>query len=74
MDPTKKGFVETKNVVNYLVTKINDVKSFGIGSVKLQKSWFKLIKSMQNQKRSNWLELDANEFFIIQFIKILFPF
>jgi hypothetical protein len=38
LDPTKKGFVETKNVVNYLVTKINDVKSFGIGSVKLQKS------------------------------------
>jgi hypothetical protein len=33
--------------VNYLVTKINDVKSFGIGSVKLQKSWnwFKVFNS-----------------------------
>jgi len=37
LDPTKKGYVETKNVANFLVNKINDVKAFGVGSVRLQK-------------------------------------
>lgn len=37
LDPLKKGYLETKDAVNYLTNKINDMKAFGLGTIKLQK-------------------------------------
>ncbi len=39
LDPMRKGYLESKDAVNYLVNKINDMKAFGQGSLKLKK-WF----------------------------------
>ena len=37
LDPLKKGYLETKDAILYLTNKINDMKAFSLGSIKLQK-------------------------------------
>lgn len=37
LDPTKKGYLETKDVETFLINRINDVKNLGLGDIKLRK-------------------------------------
>jgi len=37
LDPVKKGYIETTNAISYLTSKVNDVRNFFQGSLRLKK-------------------------------------